>query len=89
VQQISSGGLFPVSIAVRDDLVFVINGGGAGAIQGYRIDNGTLHVIPGDNRPLGLNNGNPPNFPAIARTGGDQSERSMGVRHHEGRGRRP
>jgi hypothetical protein len=62
LQQISSGGLFPVSIAVRDDLVFVINGGGAGAIQGYRLENSTLRVIPGDNRSLGLTNTNPPNF---------------------------
>lgn len=62
VQQISSGGLFPVSIAVRDDLAFVVNGGGAGAIQGYRIENGMLHMIPGDNRPLGLSNTNPPAF---------------------------
>ncbi|MGC1212898.1 MAG: hypothetical protein WA890_16705 [Micromonospora sp.] len=62
VQQISSGGLFPVSIAVRDDLAFVVNGGGAGAIQGYRIENGRLHMIPGDNRTLGLSNTNPPAF---------------------------
>lgn len=62
LQQISSGGLFPVSIAVRDDLVFVVNGGGAGAIQGYRIEHGMLHMISGDNRPLGLNNSNPPAF---------------------------
>jgi 6-phosphogluconolactonase (cycloisomerase 2 family) len=63
LQQISSGGLFPVSIAVRDDLAFVVNGGGTGAIQGYRIHNGMLHMIPGDNRPLGLNNTTPPAFP--------------------------
>ncbi len=62
LQQISSGGLFPVSIAVHDDLAFVVNGGGAGAVQGYRIENSTLHMIPGDNRPLGLNNSNPPAF---------------------------
>lgn len=62
LQTISSGGLFPVSIAVRDGLAFVINGGGAGAIQGYRIEHSTLQMIPGDNRPLGLTNTNPPNF---------------------------
>lgn len=62
LQVIDSGGQFPVSIAVRDNLAFVVNGGGTGAIQGYRIENGTLHMIAGDNRPLGLNNSNPPAF---------------------------
>jgi hypothetical protein len=62
LQQIPSGGLFPVSIAVHDDLAFVVNGGGAGAIQGYRIEHDRLHMISGDNRPLGLGNTNPPAF---------------------------
>ncbi len=62
LQQISSGGLFPVSIAVRDNLAFVVNGGGTGTIQGYRLHNGRLHLIPGDNRQLGLSNTNPPAF---------------------------
>ena len=35
VQQISSGGTFPVSIAEREGLVYVLNAGGDGAIQGY------------------------------------------------------
>jgi hypothetical protein len=60
LQVIDSGGQFPVSVAVRDNLVFVVNGGGTGAVQGYRLGNGMLHMIPGNNRPLGLNNSNPP-----------------------------
>lgn len=60
LQVIDSGGQFPVSVAVRDNLAFVINAGGAGAIQGYRIHNSRLHMIPGDNRPLGLSNSSPP-----------------------------
>ena len=59
-QVIPSGGQFPTSIAVRDNLVFVANGGGAGAIQGYRLENGMLQMIPDDNRPLGLDTSNPP-----------------------------
>ena len=35
VQKISSGGTFPVSIAEREGLVYVLNAGGDGAIQGY------------------------------------------------------
>jgi 6-phosphogluconolactonase (cycloisomerase 2 family) len=64
LQVIDSGGEFPASIAVRDNLVFVANGGGAGSIQGYRLDHGILDPIQGDNRPLGLHNTNPPVFPA-------------------------
>ena len=35
VQKISSRGTFPVSIAEREGLVYVLNAGGDGAIQGY------------------------------------------------------
>ena len=34
-QVIASGGQFPVSIAVHRDLVYVLNAGGAGSVQGY------------------------------------------------------
>ena len=66
LQVIDSGGQFPVSIAVRDNLAFVINGGGTGAVQGYRIENGMLQMIPGSNRPLGLSNSNPPALFALS-----------------------
>lgn len=62
LQVIWSGGLLPVSVTVRDNLVYVLNAGGAGAVQGYRLDNGRLTPIKGGNRSLGLNNANPPAF---------------------------
>jgi 6-phosphogluconolactonase (cycloisomerase 2 family) len=57
-----SGGLLPVSIAVHDDLVYVLNAGGDGAVQGYRLEHGKLLPIRGSNRSLGLGNANPPAF---------------------------
>ncbi|MFD0746220.1 lactonase family protein [Phytohabitans flavus] len=63
LQVIGSGGLLPVSIAVREDLVYVLNAGGAGAVQGYRLEkNKRLVPITGAHRSLGLNNTNPPAF---------------------------
>ena len=54
-QDLDSGGTFPVSVAVHQDLVYVLNARGAGSVQGYRIDGaGRLHVIPGSTRSLDL-----------------------------------
>lgn len=51
--RVSSGGTMPVSIAVHEDLVYVLNAGGTGNIAGYRLsDSGTLSMIPGSTRPL-------------------------------------
>ena len=36
-QVVSSGGGFPASIAVHDNLLYVLNAGGAGILQGFRI----------------------------------------------------
>lgn len=49
---ISSGGSTPVSVAVRGDVLYVLNAGGAGSIQGYRLH--SLQPIPGSNQSLGL-----------------------------------
>jgi hypothetical protein len=57
-----SGGQFPNSIAVHGRLVYVLNAGSAGSVQGYRIDGRTLHPISGSNRSLDLGNTNPPAF---------------------------
>ncbi|MFL5910645.1 MAG: lactonase family protein [Gaiellaceae bacterium] len=57
-----SGGQFPASIAVHGDLAYVLNSGGTGIVQGYRIDHGGLTPIPDSARSLGLANTNPPNF---------------------------
>jgi 6-phosphogluconolactonase (cycloisomerase 2 family) len=63
LQVIWSGGLLPVSIAVRKDLVYVLNAGGAGAVQGYRLEKKRRLVpIKDGRRSLGLNNANPPDF---------------------------
>ena len=59
---VSSGGQFPASIAVHGRLVYVLNAGGPGIVQGYWIRGHHLRPIAGPARSLGLANGNPPNF---------------------------
>ena len=61
-QIIASGGPFPASIAVHDNVAFVLDAGLAGYVQGYRIAGGRLHPIAGSQRSLGLANTNPPGF---------------------------
>src|SRR5256714_2909189 len=61
-QVVASGGPFPASIAVHDNLAFVLDAGLAGYVQGYRIAGGRLHPIAGSQRSLGLANSNPPAF---------------------------
>jgi 6-phosphogluconolactonase (cycloisomerase 2 family) len=53
-QVLSSGGEFPVSVAVHDDLVYALNAGGTGSVQGYRIAGDHLRPIENSNRSLGL-----------------------------------
>jgi len=59
---VASGGQFPASVAVFGRLVYVLNAGGTGIVQGYRIRGHHLRPIAGSARSLGLANGNPPNF---------------------------
>ncbi len=54
-QVVGSGGAFPVSVAVRGSLVYVLNAENGGSVQGYYVASGRLVPIPGSNRPLGLN----------------------------------
>ncbi|TMF13150.1 MAG: hypothetical protein E6I37_05670 [Chloroflexi bacterium] len=61
-QIVASGGPFPASIAIHDNLAFVLDAGLAGYVQGYRIAGGRLHPIAGSWRSLGLANSNPPAF---------------------------
>ena len=50
---VPSGGDRPVSVTVHHDLLYVLNAGGTGNIQGFRIaPNGELSPIAGSNRPL-------------------------------------
>jgi len=57
---VSSGGSTPVSVSIRGDLLYVLNAGGSGSIQGYYLQN--LTPIPGSNRSLGLTPGLTPAF---------------------------
>jgi 6-phosphogluconolactonase (cycloisomerase 2 family) len=59
---VPSGGEFPASIAVHGRLVYVLNSGGAGTLQGFRIAGDHLVQIPGSARTLGLANTDPPFF---------------------------
>jgi 6-phosphogluconolactonase len=52
---VNSGGMRPVSIAVHNDLVYVLNAGGNGNISGFRLlNNGKLHPIHHSTRPLSV-----------------------------------
>jgi 6-phosphogluconolactonase (cycloisomerase 2 family) len=53
-QVLASGGIFPVSVAVHGDLLYVVNAHEAGAITGYRISGGQFHPIEDSTRSLGL-----------------------------------
>jgi 6-phosphogluconolactonase (cycloisomerase 2 family) len=54
-QVVSSGGTFPVSIAAREGLVYVLNGLDGGSVQGYTVSGDQLQPLAGSLRPLGLN----------------------------------
>ena len=53
-QVVSSGGTFPVSVAVHGDLVSVLNARNGGSVQEYYAFCGHLVPVPGSNRALGL-----------------------------------
>ena len=59
---LASGGQFPASVGVHDDLAYVLNSGGTGIVQGFRIGQHGLEAIPSSARSLGLGNTDPPNF---------------------------
>lgn len=59
---VHSRGGFPASIAVHDDLVYVLNSGGTGIVQGFEIRGHRLRELSGSARSLGLANTDPPNF---------------------------
>jgi 6-phosphogluconolactonase (cycloisomerase 2 family) len=59
---LGSGGQFPASVGVSGRLVYVLNTGGSGTVQGYWIAGHRLVPIPGSARSLGLANTDPPNF---------------------------
>jgi 6-phosphogluconolactonase (cycloisomerase 2 family) len=59
---VPSGGDFPASVAVFGDLVYVLNAGNDGRLQGFEIRGGQLRPLDGSSRSLGLANADPPNF---------------------------
>jgi DNA-binding beta-propeller fold protein YncE len=61
-QVISSGGAFPVSVAIRGGLVYVLNALGGGSVQGYRLFLGRLFPLAGSSRALGLDPTATPQF---------------------------
>jgi 6-phosphogluconolactonase (cycloisomerase 2 family) len=61
-QVVPSGGSFPASVTVHGNLLYVLNAGGDGNVNGFRIAGGKLHPLPGSTRALGLGNANPPFF---------------------------
>jgi 6-phosphogluconolactonase (cycloisomerase 2 family) len=61
-QVLSSGGTFPVSIAVSNGLVYVLNAEEGGSVDGFALQFGHLVPIPGSNRTLGLNPAATPQF---------------------------
>lgn len=83
-QVVSSGGSFPVSVAVRGDLVYVLNARSGGSVQGYRVLGSSLSALPGSSRALGLNPSATPEFTntpgQVALTPG----RPSAHRHHQG-----
>jgi 6-phosphogluconolactonase (cycloisomerase 2 family) len=61
-QVISSGGTFPVSIAVQGPLLYVLNAENGGSVQGFAVAFGRLFALSGTSRPLGLNPAAEPQF---------------------------
>ncbi|MFF7794546.1 beta-propeller fold lactonase family protein [Streptomyces sp. NPDC007991] len=61
-QVVDSGGDFPSSIAVSGNLAYVMNAGGDGSVQGFRIDAKGLKPLRGSHRSLGLDNDKVPLF---------------------------
>jgi len=61
-QVVSSGGTFPVSVAVHGDVVYVLNAENGANIQGYRVAEGRLHLRKDWNRALGLDATGTPQF---------------------------
>jgi len=63
VDKVASGGFFPASITVHNQLVYVLNSGGEGNFTGFVLqENGHLSPIVGSTRSLNVGGLNPPKF---------------------------
>ncbi|KOU72343.1 hypothetical protein ADK57_09905 [Streptomyces sp. MMG1533] len=61
-QTLSTGGDFPAGISVSGDLAYVMNAGGAGSVQGFKVTSKGLKPLSGSYRALGLKNAKVPLF---------------------------
>ncbi|WP_405951495.1 lactonase family protein [Streptomyces prunicolor] len=61
-QVVSSGGDFPASIAVSGRVAYVMNAGGAGSVEGFRLTAKGLVPLSDTHRSLGLDNEKVPLF---------------------------
>jgi hypothetical protein len=61
-QVVSSGGTFPVSVAVHGDVAYVLNALNGGSVQGFRVRYGFLTPLADSNRALGLDPNATPQF---------------------------
>jgi 6-phosphogluconolactonase len=52
VDVVASGGDLPTSLTVHDDVLYVLNAGGPGGINGFRVRHGELDAIAGSAQPL-------------------------------------
>jgi 6-phosphogluconolactonase (cycloisomerase 2 family) len=59
---VPSGGTFPVSITVHDDLVYVLNALDGGSVAGFHVRSQLLDPIAGSQRSLGLDPNATPQF---------------------------
>jgi 6-phosphogluconolactonase (cycloisomerase 2 family) len=63
IDQVDSGGDFPVSLTLHGDLLYVLNSGGEGNITGFTLDgDGNLTPIQDSTRTLDAGGDNPPFF---------------------------
>lgn len=66
IQQVSTNGSFPVSVASHNNLVSVLNAGGTGSVTEFSLQWGRLIALHNETRSLGLANTTPPYFLAGA-----------------------
>lgn len=62
VDVVASGGAFPAGVTIHGNLVYVLNSGGAGTLQGFQLSEAGLTPIADSARSLGLTNSTPPFF---------------------------
>lgn len=71
-QTIASGGVQPISIALSDELLYVLNDGASSNVSGFRVKrNGRLEAIANSTRPLTVT------APDAAQIGFNRSERRL------------